>query len=224
MNGSVVQTLILADWKRHWPMILISIVGGGIGLVLLQAGGELPTILGATWFFVALIVLGSVLPVSNVINERKKQTLAFLMSLPLSITQYTTAKLVSTVGMFLAPWLTLVIGGVSFILGRQAIPDGIIPAMIVLSTLTFLGFCVIAGVALVSESEGWTMAATVATNSFYGFGWYLLVRNPVIRGDMKSDLPIWSSEVLSVFGAEVAAILVILGLTFYLQSRKRDFV
>lgn len=224
MKGSVVQTLILSDWHRHRFPIALSIVAGGLGIALLQVGGEMPTIVGSTWFFVALVVLGSMLPVSNVVNERKKQILAFLMSLPLSVSQYTAAKLISTVGMFLVPWLTLVIAGVSFVAGRQSIPDGIIPAILILSTLTFIGFCVIAGVAIVSESEGWTIAATVACNSSYGLGWYLLVRNPVLREGMKSRVPIWSTEVLTILGVEVAAIAAILGLTFYLQSRKRDFV
>jgi ABC-2 type transport system permease protein len=224
MNGSVVRALIWSDWRRHRLQILLSIAGGVLGLVLLQVGGEMPTVLGSTWFFIALIVLGSMLPMSNVINERKKQTLPFLMSLPLSITQYTAAKTISTVGMFLVPWVTLVVAAVSFIVARQSIPDGIVPIALILSLLTFVGFCVIAGVAMVSESEGWTIAGTVISNSSYGFGWYLLMRNPSIRGDMGSPSPIWSTDVLTILGAEFAAIALILGLTFYLQSRKRDFV
>ena len=140
MTRSVVQTLILSDWHRHRIQTLPSIAGGGIGIVLLQVGGEMPTIIGATWFFVALIVFGSMLPVSNVVNERKKQILPFLMSLPISVTQYTTAKIVSTVGMFLVSWLTLVVAGVFFIIGRQSIPDGIIPVTLILATLTFIPF------------------------------------------------------------------------------------
>jgi hypothetical protein len=171
-----------------------------------------------------LIVFGCMLPVSNVVNDRKKQILPFLMSLPLSITQYTTAKTVSTVAIFLVPWLTLVVAAVSFIAGRQSIPDGMIPTTIILSTFTFIGFCVIAGVALVSESEGWTIVATVACNTWYGFAWYLLVRNPAMRANMGSAEVVWSPEVLKILGGEFAAVAVILTLTFYLQSRKRDFV
>jgi ABC-type Na+ efflux pump permease subunit len=195
-----------------------------MAFALIQVGGELPAILGTTWFFIALIVFGSMLPNSNVINERKKQTLAFLMSLPLSATQYTMAKIVSTVGMFLVSWVTLVVAAVSFIVSHPFIPDGMIPTILILAMFTFVGFCVIAAVTLVSESEGATIAATVASNSFYGFGWYLLIRNPVIRGDMGSLVPVWSSEVLTILGVEIGVIVLILGLTFYLQSRKRDFI
>jgi hypothetical protein len=50
------------------------------------------------------------------------------------------------------------------------------------------------------------------------------VRNPVIRAGMQSPAIVWSREVLTVLGAEFAVIVLILGLTFFLQSRKRDFV
>ena len=224
MKGSVVQTLILSDWHRHRLPIFFCIASGVLALVLIQVGGELPTILGATWFFTGLIVLGCMLPGSNVINERKKQTLPFLMSLPISVVQFTAAKVVSTVGMFVVPWLTLVIAAVLFILGHPRLPHGTIPVVLALATLTLVGFCLIAGVTLVGESEGPMVAAMVASNSSYGFGWYLLMRNPVIRADTQKPEIVWSKEILTVLGFESAVIVLILGLTFYLQSRKRDFV
>jgi len=169
-------------------------------------------------------VLGCILPGSNIINERKKQTLPFLMSLPISVVQLTTAKLVSTVGIFLVPWLTLVTAAVSVVVARPAMPDGVIPEMVALAALPFVGFCLITGVTLVGESEGAMVAAMVVSNSSYGFGWYLMIRNPVIRADMQKPEIVWSKEILTVLGAEFAVIVLILGLTFYLQSRKRDFV
>jgi hypothetical protein len=126
--------------------------------------------------------------------------------------------------MFLVSWLALVIAAMSFIVGRQDIPNGLIPAILILAILTFVGFCIIAGVALVTESEGWTIAATVATNSSYGFGWYLFIRNPVLRASMGNGAAVWSAPILTILAVEIAAIAVILALTIYVQSRKRDFV
>jgi ABC-type Na+ efflux pump permease subunit len=187
-------------------------------------GGEVPFILGTILFFTVIIVFGCMLPPSNIINERKKQTLPFLMSLPISAMQFTAAKIVSTAGMFLVPWLTLVIAAIVFIFGHRGSPHGIVPVVLILATAPFIGFCLIAGVSLVSESEGGTIAATIAANTSYGFSWYLLVRNPVIRAGMQSPTIIWSREVLTVLGGEFAVIALSLGLTLYLQSRKRDFV
>jgi len=224
MKGSVVQTLIRSDWSRHRFFILLSIVGGALALGLVEIGGELPTILGSTWFFVSMIVLGCMMPVSNVINERKKQTLPFLMSLPMSVAQYTVAKVLSTAAMFLVPWLSLVIAGMSLIVARHDIPDGVIPALLILAGFTLVGFCVIGGVAITTESESWTIVATIALNSSYGFGWYVLIRRPELRAGFSSAVPVWSSTVLTILMSEIAVVAVVLVLTFFIQSRKRDFV
>jgi hypothetical protein len=224
MKGSVVRALILADWHRHRLSMLLSVVAGAFALLLIQTGGELGAVIGSTWFFVSLIVLGCMVPVSNVINERKKQTLPFLLSLPISAFQYAVTKIVSTVGMFFLPWSSLVLAGIALILGRESIPNGAIPALLILANATFVGFCLIAGVALVSESEGWTIAATVASNSSYGLFWYLIVRNPELRATLGAPKVIWSPDVLTILGAEIAASALILAVTFYLNSRKRDFV
>jgi len=224
MSSSVIWALVLKDWRLHRTLIALSIACGAIALAIFQVKSEIAFLLGAVWFFIALIVLGSVLPGSNVINERKKQNLAFLMSLPVSATQYAMAKLVSTLGLFLIPWTTLVIAASTLILSRPETPNGIIPVMLILFGLPLVGFCIIAGAALIGETEGWNMAATLVCNSWYGIGWYLIIRNPAINGNLKSPVPVWNSPVLTILGGEVAAIVLMLGITICVQSRKRDFV
>jgi hypothetical protein len=224
MMRSVVQTLILRDWQRHWLFIVFSIAGGVLALSLVQIGGPVLTVAGSTWFFVSLIVFGSMLPVSNVINERKKQTLPFLMSLPLSAAQYAVAKLVSTFGMYLVPWLTLMVAAVSYVVGRQDMPNGLVPVVLILMGFTLVGFSITAAFALVSESEGWTVGATILVNSSYGLLWYILMRDPALRANFGSPVVVWSAPVLRVLAIEIAVLVLILGLTIYLQSRKRDFV
>ena len=124
MNSRVIQALILKDWRLQRTQTLISVAAGGLALALLQVRTETTFMVGTVWFFVALIVLGSMLPVSNVINERKKQSLAFLMSLPISALQYGISKMVSTLGLFLAPWGVLVIAASTFILSRARYSEG----------------------------------------------------------------------------------------------------
>jgi len=224
MSNPVIHALVLKDWRLHRTLIASSTAGGILALAILQLKNEVAFTIGAVWFFVALILLGCMLPVGNVINERKRQNLAFLMSLPVSATQYGMAKLVSTIGMYLVPWATLVIAASAYILTRPEVPHGIIPLMFILFTLPLVGFCIVAGAALISETEGWTIAATIICNSSYGIGWYLIIRNPAINGTTKSPVPVWNSPVLMILGGEIATIVLVLGLTVYMQSRKRDFV
>jgi hypothetical protein len=46
----------------------------------------------------------------------------------------------------------------------------------------------------------------------------------MIQAGAKNPTFVWNGTELTVLGGEIAAIVLILGLTFYLQSRKRDFV
>jgi ABC-2 type transport system permease protein len=222
MRDSVVTHLILKDWRLHRLPIILSVAAGAAALVIAQLGGPTQFMVGGAWFFVALVVFGSMLPISSIVNERKKQNLAFLMSLPVSSIQYTTAKLLSTIGMFLGPWLMLVTAAVLLILKRGLLPHGAIPLMLILSVLPLIGFCLIECGAFVSE--GWGIAATVACNSSYWLAWYTLVQIRGVSDGLKSPVAVWNPTVLTILSGEFAFVALVLAITFYLQSRKRDFV
>jgi ABC-2 type transport system permease protein len=223
MRGSVIGQLILKDLRLHRKLIIWSLAGGAAALALVQIKQEVPVVLGTIWFFLAMILLGCFLPNSNVINESKKQNLAFVMSLPVSPMQYTLAKIASTFGMFLVPWLGLLVAGLSLI-PRIGIPRGLVPMLLVLAGLTLVGFSLIAGTAMIGESEGWYTAAVVVCNSSYGISWYLIVRVPGVGHDISGPVPVWSPMMLEILAAECAVVVLALASTLYVQSRKRDFV
>jgi ABC-2 type transport system permease protein len=224
MRGSVVGQLIRKDWRLQRLAILLTMAGGAVALAVLQFGGEGPMVVGAVWFFISLILIGAMLPMTSIVNERKKQHLAFLMSLPVSSIQYTTAKLISTLVMYLVPWLTLVAGALLLIVTRGVMPRGTIPMVLIIALMPFVGMCLITATALVGESEGWGIAANVFCNSWYGLVWYFLSKIPALMAHVKGPVPVWNSTALTLLASEVGLIVLILGLTFYLQSRKRDFV
>lgn len=94
MNGAVIGHLILKDWRINRLLISLTLGAGIVALAIALYGRGTARLVGSVWFFVALCILGSMLPVSAIINERKKQTLAFIMSLPVSSVQYSIAKIV----------------------------------------------------------------------------------------------------------------------------------
>jgi len=225
MKRSVIRQLIVKDLWLHSPVIVLSLAGGAIAMAILLLGGEMPTVLGCVFFFLALCFLACLLPMSNIVNERKKQNLPFLMSLPITSIDYATAKLVSTVGMFLAPWLTLIIAAVVLIAVRHVLPLGIIPHLFMIASLPFVGFCLITGAAIVGESEAWSTAALAIVNSSYWLVWYLLsARFPDLIRNWNSKVPVWNPAVLTMLGGEFGLVVLVLALTYYLQSRKRSFV
>jgi ABC-2 type transport system permease protein len=224
VRSSVIGHLILKDWRLNRLLISLSIVVGLIALLIAQFAGEVARLLGSVWFFVSLCILGSMLPASAIVNERKKQTLAFVMSLPVSSVQYAIAKALSTSAMFLVPWLTLLISALVLIEARHAIPHGTIPMLLILAMLPLIVFCFISATALVGESEGWLMAASILCNSSYWFVWYLLARIPSLRANWTGPVAVWNAAAIIVLSAELGSIAFIVALAFFFQSRKRNFI
>lgn len=224
MSGSVVRHLVMKDWRLYRPMIFGSILGGVLGLALVARATEATVMVGTVWFFICLILVGTMLPLAGIMGERKNHNLAFMMSLPVSGVQYARAKLWSSLGMFLVPWLCLLGVALLFVEVHGLFPRGIIPMMMVLLLLPFIGFSVLTATALIAESEGWALAANVAVQSSYGLTWFFVSRIPGLAEHAKESAPVWNSTVLQILGVEAAIVIGLLGLTLYLQSLKRDFV
>ena len=225
MKSNVVLQLILKDWRLQSRTIMLTILAAAAALGLLLVGGQTPVVVGTVFFFVAIIFCACLRPMQNIVNERKKQTLPFLMSLPVSSARYGAAKLVSTVGMFLALWLVLLGAGFYVILGQNVLPHGAIPMGMILMGFPLIGFCLVTGVALVGESEGWGTAALAIVNSSYWLVWYLLVSHvPSLPQTWGSTVPVWSPVVFKILGVEFGIVVMILALTLFLQSRKRNFI
>lgn len=224
MNGPVIGHLVLKDWRINRLQVSVALGVGIVALVLTQSGGETPRLLGAVWFFVVMCVLSSMLPASVILKERKSQTLALIMSLPVSSVQYGIAKVVSNWAMFLVPWLTLIVSALIVIETRHVAPRGFIPMLLILAMLPVIGFCLISATALVAESEGWLIAATILCNSSYWFVWYCLARIPSLTANCTGPAAVWNPAARTVLTVEVGIIVLILAVTMLLQSRKRDFI
>jgi hypothetical protein len=224
MTNSLVGTLILKDWRLQRPQIVFSILAGAIALAVVQRGTEVTVVVGGVWFFISLIMVGTMLPMAGIMNERKKQNLAFLMSLPISPMQYTTSKLLSSTGMFMIPWATLVLAAVLLIQFRGIFPHGVIPLVVILALMPFVAFCIMTAAALIGETEGWGIAANVACSSSYGLVWFFMTRVPGLMANNRSPVVVWNSTTLKVVGTELVLIPLLLGITYFVQSHKRDFI
>jgi ABC-2 type transport system permease protein len=223
MNRSIIGQLVLKDWRLNRVLISLTLAIGLVALLVTQFGG-LARLIGIVWFFVALCILGSMLPGSVILNERKKQTLAFIMSLPVTSVQYSIAKMLSIWGLFLVPWLTLLISALVLIETRHVVPQGAVPMVLILAMLPLIGFCLIFSTTLVGEFEGWLVAASIVVNSSYWLGWFLLARIPSLSANWNRPAAVWNSTEIIVLCSELGAIAFIVAVTLFLQSRKRDFI
>ena len=224
MSNSMVKRLVLKDWYFHRFTIVVYLAAGAIALFLIGAPQEAAFYAGSILLITVLISLGIHLGMATIVEERTQHTLPFVMSLPISPMEYTTAKILANLLIFLVPWVILTVGTFGVIAGRASIPDGLIPFAAIILTEILASYCLILAVALVSESQGWTIGAIVAGNLSLQAFMYGVSHAPRIASTMKTNSIVWSGPAVLILLGLLGSIVLMLGLTFFFQARKKDFI
>ncbi len=133
MNFSMVKRLILKDWYLQRWLILGSLPAGAITLGIIAIGGNAGFFLGILLLVTVIIAVGGQLAVATMVSERKEQTLAFVISLPISYREYTAAKILGNLLIFLVPWITLVLGSFALLMFPPALHLGLIPFVAIMA-------------------------------------------------------------------------------------------
>lgn len=225
MNIAMVGRLICKDWYLNRVGILASLSGGVVtlALVALLRASEIALILGVIVLVTILIGMGAMVMMSAAI-ERRQLTLPFVMSLPISYREYTTAKILGGMLIFLVLWGALVADVLATILLTPGVPHGLIPFVVIMAVEILMSTCLITAISVTTESQGWTVAAAqVGALSLNGIGWSI-ARLPGIGGTMRSATVQWSETAKAVLVAELMLIVLMLLITFFVQAHKKDFI
>lgn len=142
MSRSVVTRLVLKDFYLQWPIIAGSLVLGFAMLALaLFGGGPITFYVGSVSFLCVLILLNVFLVGSTVAQEKKDRVILFVLSLPVSTTQYAVTKLVSSLLAFLIPFSLLGAAAI-LVISLTPIPHGLIPLTMAVMMYVCLYFCI----------------------------------------------------------------------------------
>lgn len=219
----MVKRLMWKDWYLQRWAIMASIAGTLATLCILAIGSKVAFLLGLILLVMVIVFIGAHLIVSTIVNERKEQTLPFVMTLPISYREYTASKIWGNLLIFLVPWLTMVAGGL-FLLLYDSKTYGLVPYFIIMSVEILMGTCLILATALITESQGWTVGAIMVGNvAVNGLGYLVAHVAGIARGMWGSSIQ-WSAAATGLLLAEFATIVLLLGITFWVQSRKKDFL
>jgi hypothetical protein len=101
---------------------------------------------------------------------------------------------------------------------------GVIPFIVIIMTELFASYCLVLAVAFISESLGWAIGATLFGNLFLQAFLYWTSHAQSIGGTIKGHVAVWSPTAVTILIVEIAVILLLLGLTFFFQARKTDFI
>ena len=222
MSQSIVRQLVVKDLRVAWPLIVGSIVLGVLSLAL-SPWSAIAFFVGGSILVVALILLNIMLVMGSLINERKEKIRVFLLSMPVSTTQYNVAKLVSSMIAYLVPAVVLTLGGIVLLLATP-LPNGFIPLFVATSVHCFFYFCVLLAVALVTDNQTWITTVIIFGNVSVSFVIPGLINLSSMRGSFGTETPVWSTDVVMFITVELVIAIAALALSFVVNSRQTEFV
>jgi len=224
MNTTIISHLIKKDWQLNQGPLYAYMLVGLVALWLLTVGGKITFLVGTVLLITAVIVIGAHMVFCTVVNERKNQTLPFIMSLPVSYKEYTMAKILCNVFVTGTAWLILLGAMIAFILTTKELPNGLIPYGTLIMTYLLDIFFLMLCVAMVSESETVCIVVMTVVNVTISIFMIWLGGHPGIKPYIEGEVAVWNSTALTLLGIELFFIFVVMALTFFLQSRKRSFL
>ncbi len=224
MSNSITKSLIINDWYfNRVPLLLLNLVAV-ISLILFSIDSKGTFYVGLVLLISALATSGALLVIITVVNERKKRTLPFVMSLPISFVDYTKAKLISNISAFFLTWFIVTAGTLVIIYYSDHLQNGLLPISSIILVELFIGFILVLATALVSESEAWTIGVMSVANIGISLFIFWIGSLQGIEEYISGPQAIWNSTAITILAIEFASILLVVLITFYLQSRKTDFL
>lgn len=223
MNYDLVRRLILKDWYLNRWMIVSAVPLGLASLAIVLTGKQVAFMLCIILLCMIIVGVGAQLAMVTTISERKEQTLAFVMSLPVSFREYTAAKILANLILFLIPWLLLTAGAIVVLLLPGA-THGLVPftAIMAVEMLVTTTLIVVAGI--ITESQAWTTVGIFLSSLGINVLGYVFAHLHGISNFMWGNRVHWTPTAWIVLCAELLVVVLLLGMTFFIQSRKTDFL
>lgn len=222
MNLQAIRILFLKDLFLSRRYLFAYFVGG-------LAASAIACLPQPTFSFVGFILVITVAIAAGIhligtllLSESIDQTRLFIMSLPISLLDYSIGKMAVVLTTYLIPWATmfacLVIATV--VMGKQG-------SLVALPAIFFFllgGFALQLVTAVISESVGWTICVMVGCNVCLNILIMKLFQDPEVAAVMKSDVLTWPNIVLQIVAVEATTVVLAVVVAFLFQTRKRDLV
>jgi hypothetical protein len=219
----MIRHLVAKDWHFQRGPIALGLGAGALAVALLLFNSSGLFYVGSVLLITVVISVGIYLAILTVVQERAEGMLPFVMSLPIGVREYTAAKLVANLLLFLIPWLALTIGAAAVILGRDAVPDGLLPFALLILLHLATGYVLTLCTALATGSPGWTIAVGGGANLLLQGFMYWVSHLPDVEAAIGEAALTWPPSIRWLILAEVVVIAVTLWLTWHWQSRRTDF-
>lgn len=222
VNLPLIRLLVVKDWQLFQKQLAACVLAGIVALALLGLARPWAFYLGSLLLIIVLVA-GSCLSVSSsLLVERKEQTLAFVMSLPVSPLDFTLAKMAGNLLTFGVPYLALLVGTLVVILSTP-LPDGLVVFAALLYGHILLAYSISLLVTMQVESEGWNIFAMIACNLLINPLIMLLGQIEAISKPASGEVIVWSTPAIAILSAQLLLSGAALAFTLWWHGRKTAF-
>ncbi|GGY83791.1 hypothetical protein GCM10011613_30870 [Cellvibrio zantedeschiae] len=222
LNQPMIKKLIAKDWHLTRKINALYLAGGIFALSFISLG-EWQFYIGSVFLITVLIGLGNHQIAITIVQERKEQTLPFIMTLPISPMDYIIAKMIANMTIFIVPWL-IILAGMVVVFIATPIPDGLLPFSIILCLLMLVNYCITWSVGTALATEGATIFVMIVLNCLVNPAMYLLGKTPEIGSHTKDAYMVWNSTATGIVLAEVLIAVLALIVAVCIQARKKVFL
>ncbi|MEO7691515.1 MAG: ABC-2 transporter permease [Sphingomonas sp.] len=229
MSASIVPQLVRKDFRLMSRTIamfgLVSLVCIGI---LAALYGHVPTWMLLNMGFLLLVspvgTCGIVILMKTNVFEKEKSTQPFIMSLPVTVKEFTRAKLLVNLPLFAAPWLVISAIGFYFAFGLGLFPLSTVPFAAMVFLGGFLAYTVILCVSLMFQSLGITvLTIAIVEMGTSGYLSTIAYLDPIAHHVAGSQI-VWNSAAIAIAGAQIGVAILLIVATMFIQNMKRDFI
>lgn len=224
MNWHAVQILFLKDLFLSRRYLFGYFAAG-------MACSALACVPHETTSFISFILILTVAIASGIhligvllLGEASEQTRTFVMSLPISLLDYSIGKIAVVLTTYLIPWSAMFATTTLFTFVLPDAKRGMAAVLPVIFFFLLAGFALQLVTAVVTESVGWTICVLVGCNVLLNVFFMQLFAIPAVAAAKESDILTWPPVLLQILGAELLVIVTSIAAAFYFQTRKRDLI
>jgi ABC-2 type transport system permease protein len=222
MNYQAIRILYLKDLFLSRRELFGYFAAGLVASAVVCTPDSTLSFIGFILVITVAIASGIHLIGTLMLAETTDQTKMFVLSLPVSLLEYSISKISVVLTTYLIPWTTmfafLIIA--TFVMGKQ----GNVVVLPAIFLFLFGAFTLQLVAAVISESVGFTISVMVGCNVLLNVFMMKLFAIPEVTAVTKSDVLTWPSIVVQIVAVELLIIVVALAAAFLFQSRKRDLV
>ena len=221
--STVTRKLIAKElYVNRWFMVTGAVAG--VASVVIASTGKTGFNIGALTWITSIIAVGVMLAIYGIQNERKENSLLFVLSLPLSTGDYVRAKQIGLALCYFVPWFISSATAIAMILFSPERPHGFLPYLILLCTFLITNFSLVLCGALHVKSEGLMSAVVIVTNMAVTLFMFLIGAIDDINAHMWGPAPVWNGAFWTVLTIELITLVVAFTLPFFVAARRRDFI